>query len=270
MILKPIKNYNFLIKISAKIQFFYNLAILTGENMKHGICKLSTIPMRGGMSHNSELVSELLFNDIYEVIEEDLEWIRIRCLYDLYEGWIRKLQHYEISDSEYKSYLEKEKFIINVPVSLYNNKVISFGSEVFEKTNDSIPMGDQYNPNKMVESAARLLEIPYRWGGKSVMGIDCSAFVQLCAKVSGYKLPRDASQQVNYGECIPTLKEARAGDLAFFENDDRSITHVGILLSDDKIIHASGKVRIDSINKNGIYNKELVSVTHKLSIIKRL
>lgn len=131
-------------------------------------------------------------------------------------------------------------------------------------------MRKQYDSKIMVESAIKLLETPYRWGGKSVMGIDCSAYVQLCAKVAGYKLPRDASQQVKLGKTITSLKEAQSGDLAFFENENGRITHVGILLSGDKIIHASGKVRIDSIDKKGIYNKELESYTHKLSVIKRL
>lgn len=240
------------------------------KNMKYGICILSVVPMRREMSHESELVSELLFNDIYEVIEEKEEWIKIRCLYDLYEGWVRKLQHCEISEEEYRELLTKEKFVVNVPVTSYNNKTLSFGSKVFENASDSIPMRSQYDSKVMIESALRLLDTPYRWGGKSVMGIDCSAYVQLCAKVAGYKLPRDASQQVSCGKTVSLLKEAQSGDLAFFENESGRITHVGILLSCDKIIHASGKVRIDSIDKKGIYNKELESYTHKLSVIKRL
>ena len=122
----------------------------------------------------------------------------------------------------------------------------------------------------MVESAIKLLDTPYRWGGKSVMGIDCSAFVQLCAKVAGFKLPRDASQQVNHGVTVNFLSDARSGDIAFFENENRRITHVGILLSNDKIIHASGKVRIDTLDQTGIFNKETNRHTHVLSVIKRL
>ena len=102
------------------------------------------------------------------------------------------------------------------------------------------------------------------------MGIDCSALVQLCAKVAGFKLPRDASQQVNHGDIVMYGNEIKAGDLAFFENEDRKITHVGILLSNDKIIHASGKVRIDTFDQTGILNKDTNRHTHVLSVIKRL
>ena len=238
--------------------------------MRRGICKLSVVPMRKEASHESELVSELLFNDIYEITEENEEWLKIRCLYDLYEGWIRKLQHCEIDENEFNGYLNKEKFIINSPVALYNNKTLSFGSKIFEKTESSILLRKNFDSRIMVESAIKLLDTPYRWGGKSVMGIDCSAFVQLCAKVAGFKLPRDTSQQVNHGMTINIISEIQAGDIAFFENENRRITHVGILLSNDKIIHASGKVRIDTFDQTGIFNKENKRHTHILSTIKRL
>lgn len=238
--------------------------------MRYGICKLSVVPMRKEASHESELVSELLFNDIYEVIEENNEWVKVRCLYDLYEGWVRKLQHYEISDKEYNECLKKVKYIITSPISYYNNKVLSFGSKIFEERENSILLRKKFDSRIMVESAIKLLDTPYRWGGKSIMGIDCSAFVQLCAKVAGFKLPRDASQQVNHGVTVNFLSDAKSGDIAFFENENRRITHVGILLSNDKIIHASGKVRIDTLDQTGIFNKETNRHTHVLSVIKRL
>ena len=238
--------------------------------MRYGICKLSVVPMRREASHESELVSELLFNDIYEVIDENDEWVKIRCMFDSYEGWVRKLQHFEIDDKEYNEYLKKDKYITTSPISYYNNKVLSFGSKIFEERENSILLRKKFDSRIMVESAIKLLDTPYRWGGKSVMGIDCSAFVQLCAKVAGFKLPRDASQQVNYGETVMFGNEIKAGDLAFFENEDRKITHVGILLSNDKIIHASGKVRIDTFDRTGIFNKETNRHTHVLSVIKRL
>ncbi len=238
--------------------------------MRYGICKLSVVPMRKEMSHESELVSELLFNDIYEVTEENGDWIRIKTLYDSYVGYLRTLQHYEISENELEEYVSREKYIVNEPVCSYNNNVLTFGSKIFEKHVNAIPLRKVYDPNIMVECAIKLLGTPYRWGGKSVMGIDCSAFVQLCAKVAGYKLPRDASQQVECGKQIDNLSEVKAGDLAFFKNENNRITHVGILLSNDKIIHASGKVRIDTIDSKGIYNKELKRYTHEIATLIQL
>lgn len=238
--------------------------------MRYGICKLSVVPMRKDASHTSELVSELLFNDIYKIIEENDEWLKIQCMYDSYEGWIRKLQHHEITDNEYKEYISKEKYIVNTPIVYYDDLVLSFGSKVFENIEGTIPLSKNYDSDVLIESAFKMMNVPYRWGGKSVMGIDCSAFVQLCAKIAGYKLPRDASQQYEFGDTISNLSEAQAGDIAFFENKSHRIIHVGILLSKNMIIHASGKVRIDRIDETGIFNNELNQYTHYLCKIKRL
>lgn len=238
--------------------------------MRYGICKLSVVPMRKDVSHTSELVSELLFNDIYKIIEESDEWLKIQCMYDSYEGWIRKLQHHEITDNEYKEYISKEKYIVNTPIVYYDDLVLSFGSKVFENIEGTIPLSKNYDSDVIIESAFKMMNVPYRWGGKSVMGIDCSAFVQLCSKIAGYKLPRDASQQYEFGDTISNLSEAQAGDIAFFENKSHRIIHVGILLSKNMIIHASGKVRIDRIDETGIFNNELNQYTHYLCKIKRL
>lgn len=238
--------------------------------MRYGICRLSVTPMRKEAFHTSELVSELLFNDIYKITDENEEWIKIQCMYDSYEGWIRKLQHFEISEDELRKYISEKKFIITTPTVNYNNTILSFGSKVFEQIDGSIPLKSIFDPKIITECAIKMLNTPYRWGGKSIMGIDCSALVQLCAKIAGFKLPRDASQQVEYGNTIQSLSKAQSGDIAFFKNKNNRIIHVGILLSNDKIIHASGKVRIDSIDSTGIFNKELNTYTHHLCIIKRL
>ena len=238
--------------------------------MRYGICKLSVVPMRKDASHTSELVSELLFNDIYKIVDENEEWLKIQCMYDSYEGWIRKLQHNEISDEEYNEYISKEKYIVNVPVTYHEDMILSFGSKVFENIEGTVPLSKKYNSDVLIESAFKMTNIPYRWGGKSVMGIDCSAFVQLCAKVAGYKLPRDASQQYEFGNIVNNLSEAQSGDIAFFESKDHRIIHVGILLSPNMIIHASGKVRIDRIDDTGIFNNELNQYTHYLCKVKRL
>lgn len=238
--------------------------------MRYGICTLSVVPMRKDASHTSELVSELLFNDIYKIIEENEEWLKIQCMYDSYEGWIRKLQHHEITENEYNEYLVKNKYIINVPTIFHDNKILSFGSKVFENVDGAIPLSKTFDAEMFIKSALQMLNVPYRWGGKSVMGIDCSAFVQLCAKIAGYKLPRDASQQVVFGETVNNLNEAESGDLVFFDNENHKVIHVGILLSNNTVIHASGKVRIDKIDEIGIYNNDLKKHTHHLCSIKRL
>ena len=122
----------------------------------------------------------------------------------------------------------------------------------------------------IVEDALGFLNAPYLWGGRSFFGIDCSGFTQIIYKINGIKLPRDAYQQVECGEALDFVEEAKGGDLAFFENENGDIIHVGIMLDDQKIIHAHGKVRIDELDSIGVFNKEQNKHTHKLRIIKRI
>ena len=126
--------------------------------MRYGICKLSVVPMRKEKSHESELVSELLYNDIYEVSEDCQEWLKIKSLFDSYEGWIRSIQHSELDESEFNEILSKEKFIVNEAFLAHNNKILSFGSKTFENVNNTIPLRNQYDSKIMVESAIKLLD----------------------------------------------------------------------------------------------------------------
>lgn len=83
-------------------------------------------------------------------------------------------------------------------------------------------------------------------------------------------LYRDASQQAREGEPLSFIEESEVGDLAFFDNDEGNITHVGIIMDNNYIIHASGKVRIDRLDHLGIYNPETNKHTHKLRVIKKI
>ena len=156
---------------------------------------------------------------------------------------------------------------------LYYNRgeekfLLSAGAEV-ERENEELPLSEEVRES-IVEDALGFLNAPYLWGGRSFFGIDCSGFTQIIYKINGIKLPRDAYQQVEYGEALDFVEEAKGGDLAFFENENGDIIHVGIMLDDQKIIHAHGKVRIDELDSVGVFNKEQNKHTHKLRIIKRI
>jgi cell wall-associated NlpC family hydrolase len=120
----------------------------------------------------------------------------------------------------------------------------------------------------IVDTALMYLNSPYLWGGRSPFGIDCSGLVQMVYRIHGYKLLRDAAMQSSQGTQVSFVEAAEPGDVAFFENQEGQIIHTGILLAGGKIIHASGRVRIDDIDHEGIYNRELNKYTHKLRLIK--
>jgi cell wall-associated NlpC family hydrolase len=116
----------------------------------------------------------------------------------------------------------------------------------------------------------QFLNVPYLWGGKTPFGIDCSGFSQIVVRCIGINLHRDAYQQAEQGKVVSFLEEVQTGDLAFFDNEEGRITHVGIMLNSHSIIHASGKVRLDNIDSYGILDAENRNYSHKLRIIKRL
>ncbi|MEI2759456.1 MAG: C40 family peptidase [Bacteroidia bacterium] len=256
--------------------------------MSFGICEMSLVPMRKEPSHRSELVSQILFGEHYEIVESQKEWFKIRTSHDGYEGFISLAQHTEISYNDFQFLQKTGAFVCFdlVQLLLHDNKIqtVILGSALpfFENQHCRINTktyrfdGNAKFPQKaassalLIENAYMYLNAPYLWGGRSPFGVDCSGFTQLVYKLSGYSLLRDASLQAEQGSIVNLVDEAMPGDLAFFDNEEGHIIHVGILTSRDTIIHASGKVRIDAFDQVGIYNQETKRYTHKLRLIKRI
>ncbi|HVZ24594.1 MAG TPA: C40 family peptidase, partial [Sediminibacterium sp.] len=131
------------------------------------------------------------------------------------------------------------------------------------------PVTEPFSEEALLERAFAWLNTAYLWGGRSLFGVDCSGFVQQLFRFFEYPLPRDAWQQAEQGSPIGFLEESICGDLAFFDNAEGRIVHVGMLLKPDTIIHASGKVRIDHIDHLGILHAQTGERTHTLRLIKR-
>ena len=250
-----------------------------------GICNLAIIPLREEASDKSEIVSQVLFGEHFEVLEQLKQWTYIKMQYDGYNGWIDTKQFQVISELNYNR-LTKDSIILNadlieyitapsnilIPIplgsslSFLNYNEINTSNFHFEGTRIS---GIEPK-NCLLNSAFMYLNAPYLWGGKTPFGIDCSGFTQMVYKLNGYKLQRDASQQAQQGEALSFIEESEPGDLAFFDNEDGKIIHVGIILENNYIIHASGKVRIDRLDHLGIYNAEVNRHTHRLRVIKKI
>jgi gamma-D-glutamyl-L-lysine dipeptidyl-peptidase len=255
----------------------------------YGVCRLSVVPVRADSSDRAELVTQLLFGDHYEAIgaTPDRKWIRIRIYTDQYEGWIDRKQHNDISQ-EYFDYLNRAEFKITTDLTtsiLFNKSplIIVIGSVIPISSSELFKMEEQYAFNGEAKNigqkrefefvknmAFRYLHAPYFWGGKTPFGIDCSGFTQMIFRISGYQLMRDASQQASQGKAVNQFKDALAGDLAFFKNAEGRITHVGLVLPDGKIIHASGRVRVDKFNADGIFQSDSGEKTHEFSHLRRI
>ncbi|MDX2002003.1 MAG: C40 family peptidase [Chitinophagales bacterium] len=256
--------------------------------MEYGICNLSLVPVRAEPSDRSEMTTQLLFGEIFAIQQRQQSWLKIRIAHDGYEGWIDEKQYLSIPVDYYQQILNNEPHIaldiMQAAVSPARHVLVLAGSnlpafdgmnfklfkEKFVYNGQAIDAYHDRNLDRFIERCAlKYLHAPYLWGGRSPFGIDCSGFTQVVFKMLGISIKRDAYQQAEEGFDIDFAGQAAEGDLAFFGNDDR-ITHVGIVMNDGKIIHASGRVRIDLLDHFGIYNQELKKYTHKLKVIKRL
>ncbi len=237
--------------------------------MNKAICSVSVAPLRETPFEQSEMVTQLLYGETCTVLEKQKGWLKIRVDFDGYEGWITDQQLKFLSKEQWENrayFIVHENFISE---TVDNGKLLlSIGSEVDFPIRSSHPNGSLQE--SIVRIAKEFLNTPYLWGGKSFFAVDCSGFVQLVFKVHGIKLPRNSDQQAEVGEALTFVEESVPGDLAFFEDEEGKVVHVGIMLGNQQIIHCSGKVRIDELDSSGIFNTERNQHTHKLRFVRRV
>ena len=237
--------------------------------MEIGIVNYPLIAGRKEPNDRSELVTQHLFGESYEVLETQSKWLLVKNLRDDYISWIDKKLH-TTWDGEYpgrhtlshpfSAFTIKDKDILLPGGSIVRSELMErIDSPYSFKTYDDIP-----------KVAKSFIGSPYLWGGKSLWGFDCSGFTQVVFQICSLQLPREASQQSEMGQTIEFNNMIEPGDLAFFDNKVGEINHVGICIGDEKIIHASGIVRTDRFDHQGIYNKDLGKYSHQLRIIKRM
>lgn len=248
--------------------------------MQYGICNLSIVPVRFQPADASEMVSQILYGEYFKILEERGKWSRIRIAFDSSEGWIDNRQFFKIEEVNYLDLISQKR--------VYSADLIEFIIDELGNLT-SIPMGSILNSNyqlknsfdgrtisgikdkaHLIKTALLYLNAPYMWGGKTHFGIDCSGLTQMVYMLNGYSLLRDSAQQATQGEALSFIEESEAGDLAFFDDSEGKINHVGIIMNDNYIIHVDGKVRIDRIDHSGIFNIELKRHTHQLRVIKKI
>ncbi len=257
--------------------------------MAFGICVLSVIPVRYEPSDRSEMVTQLLFGELFEIIETSGSWLKIMIHFDSYEGWIDSKQCKRLSEPEvehlksFKSYIAADMVQLlfnktaktNIPILIgsslpgLQDTFMNIAGEDYIFDSEYIDPSLPVTGNTIKETALQFLNSPYLWGGRTPFGIDCSGLTQLVMKICGISIPRDAAQQALTGCTVDFISEVQAGDLAFFENQEEHIVHTGIFINEQMLIHSSGFVRIDAIDHEGIFNLSAQRYTHKLKLIKR-
>jgi hypothetical protein len=250
--------------------------------------------MRAEAREQSEMVNQILFGEHFKILEEGEKFSFVKNIRDGYDGWIDRKMITPIPKELAEDLTDEDLPVTNKPIAncfiesrneniiltggstlpLYNPQEEKFaiGDIVFHiaKEQVNMPLTKNFSGDEMLSIAFMYLNTPYLWGGRNALGIDCSGFVQVVLNICGYRFPRDAAQQVEKGSHISFLPEARSGDLAFFENAEGHISHVGILINNNQIIHSSGRVKIESIDSQGIISSETGKYTHQLRVIKRI
>lgn len=253
------------------------------------ICPLSIVPIRSHSSDRSEILSQLLFGELAEVLErKGRQWVKIRCAWDNYVGWVAANQLKAITPSEFELFRSHFAYSLEVfqplmaqseviPVVMgarlpnFDGMRFRLDGVVYTFSGQAVfPEHIKASPEFVLKMARRYLHAPFLHGGRSPMGIDAAGLVQMVFKIANVPLPREAEEQVRQGDTVDFVQQARSGDVAFFENRAGRISHCGILLSDTEVIHAYGSVRIDAIDHYGVYNRELSQYTHQLRLVKRM
>ena len=248
--------------------------------MQYGICPLSIVPLRAEPKDTSEQTSQLLYGEFFTVFDKRKLWSKIQNESDGYEGWVNNKHFLLIEKANFEKLQNTPKVYSSELVDfIWKGNEILFPTPIGSQVSSAQTLGHRFegkqleNPkskDNLVNTALHYLNSPYVWGGKSPFGIDCSGFVQCVYQLHGIQLPRDAYLQSEHGETLVFIDESEAGDLAFFDDEEGKITHVGIIMSDYHIIHAFGQVRIDRLDQTGIFNNTLNKHTHKLRVIKKI
>ncbi len=247
------------------------------------------VPVREKPSDRSQMINQLLFGDVVTIKDRYKSWLFAETLHDGYAGWVDEKQVTPFGDAYYAQLEEETPVFLNTEFTratgpdgaslvltmgsrlpLFRNNRFKLEEKEYQLPENTSVITGKQPAEKIMETARKYLGSPCVWGGRSFFGTDCSGFTQIVFRMCGYPLQRDASQQAEHGILINFVEETMPGDLAFFENEEGNIIHVGIMLNNQKIIHSSGQVRTDTIDHEGIFRTDLKKYTHKLRFIKRI
>ena len=245
------------------------------------VCVLSSAPMRGAASHRSEMTSQLLFGETALVREEQLHFWRVQSEHDGYEGWVDPRQFAPAARvtngaplvlvDDFTATLSHATTAPPLPLGAslpaWSKGGVNLDGTFFRLHGQHRIVTPPASAAELLNYARRYLGAPYLWGGRTPWGIDCSGLIQQVCRAFGLTLPRDAAQQLRHGQYVPSLAQARPGDLAFFME---AAEHVGLVVNRKKILHASGSVRLDHLTPEGIVHAQSGALTHRTPQLRRV
>ena len=220
-------------------------------------------------SLKSKLSSQLIYGEKFQILNKKKGWLKIKTSYDKYTGFVKKRRFlktikvtHKVSCLSAKLYTRPdEKYLIStklpfcskISVIEMSNKFYKFGNYWIKK-NNVVPINYK---QQIFKNIKMFKSIPYKWGGKTFKGIDCSALVQIFFKFNNLFCPRDTKDQIKY---FNKAKKIKKDSIIFWKG------HVAVCISKTKLIHAYGpkkKVLYMDIKKTF----KLIERTAKLKVI---
>ncbi len=252
--------------------------------MEPFICENVFVPLRSGPSHKAEMASQLLFGEKFVTLDRSGTWMKIENIFTHYTGWIDAdhIQYFEGNEPTPGHVLNRSlacvrkdetRMVLEAGCEIYNpdfnNKIFTIGNNVYSVIGEFSRLSIEPS-GSVADTAINFINSPYIWGGRIPSGIDCSGLTTLVYKIHNKAIPHDSREQSALGEDITFIDETIPGDLVFFDNERGRINHVGMIISKGLVIHASGRVRIDTIDHQGIFRREIKGYSHHLRRIKRI
>ncbi len=255
----------------------------------YAICPLGVVPVRAGAHHRSELLSQLLFGELVEIVDrKGAQWYKVRCTWDEVSGWVPAEQLQALTPTEYDRYRQHYAICLDLL-----QPVMSGGRQILVPIGSRLPAFDGLRfelagewwtysgqavfpedlpprASLLARIARRYLSAPFLQGGRSPLGIDSGALIQLAFGALGIALPRLPAAQVMEGEEVNFFDEYRPGDIAFFENHKGQLVHAGILLPEGQVLHCHERVRIDKVDHFGIFDPLRKKYLWQLRVMRRV
>ena len=258
-----------------------------------GISLHSIVPVRTEAREGAEQSTQMLFGELCTILEQKTRWNRIKLLSDGQEGWVDAKMVTPMSAAEHKAYKMAYQhaativFPMAYAVSENNGQTIPLtaGTRLANYADgrfEILGVGFRIDPSmvatqpiemneqNLLQTVRFFLNTPYLWGGKNALGMDCSGFTQVVMSLFGKSILRNASEQVTQGRSVSALSKAKAGDLVFFDHEDGKISHVGIVIDSGRVVHCSGRVKVEKLDETGIFCTETGEYTHHLVAIRRV
>lgn len=253
----------------------------------------SVVPVRTEAREGAEQSTQMLFGELCTILEKKPRWNRIKLDSDGQEGWVDEKMISPIGGKDYttykKAYASAATVVFPMAYAMSENngqtipltagtrltncaqgrfEVLGVGFRIDPSMVRTQPL--ELNLQTLLETTRFFINVPYLWGGKNALGMDCSGFTQVVMSLFGKHLLRNASEQATQGRAVADLKKAKAGDLVFFDHEDGKISHVGIVIDSERVIHCSGRVKVEKLDSNGIFSAEFGQYTHHLVSIRRV